>query len=192
MTGRYDTLQKINQNTFSIYVAPSRDLQQALVSGPVQTIHSPITYLFFGYDEPLLILPSHLKHRIYFRRIEGLAGLIGAMKKDDSGVLFIQYSRDHIEENESNIHFLAEECITHARHIAPVVILSVNHDHIIEQLGLLSDRYIILTDKTRKTIAGNKCAKQKTLHECISLPPSIHPLQPTKQYGQQSLWRSSQ
>ena len=71
MAGRYETLRKINQNTFSVYIAPGRDLQNALISGPVRTVHGPITFLFFGHAEPLLCLPPDQKYRIDFRRMEG-------------------------------------------------------------------------------------------------------------------------
>ena len=187
MTGRYDLLQKINQNTFSVYIAPGRDLQIALISGPIQTTHGPISYLSFRYTDPILTLPVNLKHRINYRNVEGISGLIGAMKKDESHLLFIQYSHEHLEEYESSIPALAEECKTHARYIAPVVLLSVRHDNIIEALGTLSDRYIILSDKIRKSVGGRNHKIQKTLNESpcsIRTSPSSGN---TKQYGQQHL-----
>lgn len=187
MTGRYELLQKINQNTFSTYVAPGRDLQIAFISGPIQTIHGQITYISFGCSDPLLTLPLHLKDRITFRTIEGLSGLIGAIKKDESQLLFIQYSREYFEEYERSIPILADECKVHARHIAPVVILSVRHDHIIEELGIRSDRYIILSDKNRRFINGKKHKDQKTLDESPSSPCIFSSAEHTIRYGQQSL-----
>ena len=187
MAGRYETLRKINQNTFSVYIAPGRDLQNALISGPVRTVHGPITFLFFGHAEPLLCLPPDQKYRIDFRRMEGMSGLIGAIRKDESHLLFILYSREHFEEYEKSIPILAEECRTHARHTAPVVLLSVTYDHIIEQLGIQSDRYIIITEKNRKTIARRNIAAQKTLNDCPISPGSSHPQKEIHRYGQQPL-----
>lgn len=187
MAGRYETLRKINQNTFSVYIAPGRDLQNALISGPVRTVHGPISYLFFGHADPLVSLPPDQKYRIDFRRIEGMSGLIGAIRKDESHLLFIQYSREHLEEYENSIPILAEECRTHARHIAPIVLLSVSHDSIIEQLGIRSDRYIIISDKNRKTIAGRKITAQKTLSDCPISSGLSHPQKEVHRYGQQPL-----
>jgi len=187
VTGRFELLQKINQNTFSVYIAPKRDIQNALIPGPVQSIYGPITYLSFGHTDPALSLPPHLKHLVDFRRVEGMGGLIGAMKKDESDVLFIQYSREHLEEYEHNIPLLAEECKNHARFIAPVVIIADRHDHIIEALGRLSDRYIILTGKNRSLIGGKKFAVQKTLNDYSRSKQSSHSSGHLKLYGQQSL-----
>lgn len=187
MTGRYEILRKINQNTFSVYIAPGRVLSEALIPGPVRMMHGPVTYLTFGHVHPFLSLPPDQTHRIGFRRVEGMSGLIGAIRKDESHLLFIQYSREYLEEYETSIPVLAETCRTHARHHAPVVILAVSHDEIIEQIGIRSDRYIILTDKTRKTKGGGRDLGQKTLHECPRADGPCPSRKEILRYGQQSL-----
>jgi hypothetical protein len=106
MTGRYEILRKINQNTFSVYIAPGRVLSEALIPGPVRMMHGPVTYLTFGHAHPFLSLPPDQTHRIGFRRVEGMSGLIGAIRKDESHLLFIQYSREHLEEYETSIPVL--------------------------------------------------------------------------------------
>ncbi|HOJ97026.1 MAG TPA: hypothetical protein PK024_09360 [Methanospirillum sp.] len=187
MTGRYEILRKINQNTLSVYIAPGRVLSEALIPVTVRMMHRPVTYLTFGHTHPFLSLPQDQTHRIGFRRVEGMSGLIGAIRKDESNLLFIQYSRELFEEYETSIPVLAETCRAHARHHAPVVILAVSHDEIIEQIGIRSDRYIVLTDKKRKSKGGGRDFGQKTLHEC-SLSDGISPSQKeTLRYGQQVL-----
>ncbi|HPY59135.1 MAG TPA: cell wall-binding repeat-containing protein [Methanospirillum sp.] len=187
MTGRYETLRKINQNTFSVYIASGRDLQDALVPGPVQAAHGQVTYLYMGHDLPFLNLPPTLRHKTEFRKIEGFSGLIGAIRSDESVLLFIQHSLEHMEDYESSIHVLAEECRSHARHVAPVVILSVSHDDIIEELGTCSDRFIIFTDKTRRSVAGRRNHEQKTLTGCPWPADTSCTQKQVHRYGQQPL-----
>lgn len=96
-------------------------------------------------------------------------------------------SCEHLEECEHNIPLLAEECKKHARFIAPVVIIADRHDPIIETLGRLSDRYVILTGKNRNLIGGRKFAVQKTLSDYSNSKKSSHSSKHLKIYGQQSL-----
>jgi hypothetical protein len=70
MPGRSEKLMKVNQNTFSVYVAPVHDLQNALISGPIRSVHSTTTYLFFGGALPLISPSSRLTTIGNFRKIE--------------------------------------------------------------------------------------------------------------------------
>ncbi len=185
MPGRSEKLMKVNQNTFSVYVAPVHDLQNALISGPIRSVHSTTTYLFFGGALPLISLPPDLQPLVNFRKIEGLCGLLGAVTHDDSSLLFIQYARELLEEEDAH-RALADVCRSHARDIAPVIILSTTHDAIIDNLGQLSDRYVILK-KTRKSGSRRRKNSQKTLDDWESLHTSPIIFKRVQQYGQQTL-----
>lgn len=188
MSGQYETLKKISQNTFSVYIASGSDLQNALIPGLVHAVQGPVTYFSMGHTMPILSVSPDQRYMIDFRKIEGFCGLIGAIKKDKAHLLFIQYSHEHLEDYEKNIHVFADECRNHARHIAPVIILSVSHDSIIEQLGINSDRYIIFTDKKRKTFVGRRIPAQTTLNQC-PMPSCLPDTQKQMyRYGQQTLF----
>jgi recombinational DNA repair protein RecR len=107
-----------------------------------------------------------------------------AVTHDDSYLSLFQYCTGTLEEEDAH-RALADVCRSHARDIAPVIILQTTHDAIIDNLGQLSDRYVILK-KTEKVVPAEENIVKKTLDDWESLHTS-QSIQRVQQYGQQTL-----
>lgn len=189
MAGRLDHLKTVVQNTFSVYLVPRRDLQNALNTGVVAAATGSILYIQQGHSAPLITLPSHLKHNMEFRRVEGISGLIGAIRKNSSNLVLIEYSHLLFEEYEDYLSVFANECKMHARHTSPVILFASSIDSVLRDLGSQADRFISMADNRRREAKNEQTGKfQQTLADPgISGIPEGTVAVPPVRYGQISL-----